>query len=83
MFPEGRNVEVSDFKLASTPWGLLEQVVREENTQGKKDMDAELKTHLAAKGLKSNNGPNNLGRSFLVVERFAGYLVLCIIDSCC
>jgi hypothetical protein len=71
-FPEGRDTEVSDFKLASMPWGLMEQVVLEENASGKKSMDAELKQRLALKGFVTNDGRDGLGRSFLVVERFAG-----------
>jgi cation diffusion facilitator CzcD-associated flavoprotein CzcO len=70
-FPPERPLEVSDFKYAGTPWGLIEQVARAEMHK-RVDIDAELKAGLNAKGFLTNDGRDGLGRSFLVVERFAG-----------
>jgi cation diffusion facilitator CzcD-associated flavoprotein CzcO len=72
-FPDTQETSVSDFKLASTPWGLSEQTALAEMGT-KVDIDAELKANLNEKGFQTNEGPRGLGRSFLVVERFAGTL---------
>jgi cation diffusion facilitator CzcD-associated flavoprotein CzcO len=70
-FPDHQETDVSDFKLAGTPWGLLEQIALTDAAK-KVDIDAELKKKLHEKGFRTNEGPRGLGRSFLVVERFAG-----------
>ena len=70
-WPEGVSIDVSDFKVAAMPLGLLKEFAKA--TQGEVDeFDREMQEGLMRAGLKLTTGPDGSGQKILVLERLGG-----------
>ncbi|KAL0948592.1 hypothetical protein HGRIS_011150 [Hohenbuehelia grisea] len=72
MWPEGVPTEISDFKSASMPFGLLKKIF----IDGADDawaLEKEMHDGLRKAGLQLNMGPSGAGQLTLVYERLGGY----------
>ncbi|KAM5540398.1 hypothetical protein V8D89_005856 [Ganoderma adspersum] len=72
VFPEDVPMDVSDFKSASMPFGLLKKL-NIADQQAAWDEDKELHDKLRKGGVKLNMGPEGEGLYLLVMERGGGY----------
>ncbi|TDL17734.1 FAD/NAD-binding domain-containing protein [Rickenella mellea] len=71
IWPEGVPTEISDFKTAAMPLGLLKQLLQAASEQSQA-FDKQMHDDLRKSGLRLNYGPENSGQLFLVFQRGGG-----------
>jgi cation diffusion facilitator CzcD-associated flavoprotein CzcO len=74
VFPEGQDLEVTDFKYQATPIGLQRQWAIEDREKREK-RDEALFRKLTNKGVKLNQGRDGSGHFLLIYERWGGSLL--------
>ncbi|KAI5119263.1 hypothetical protein M0805_007266 [Coniferiporia weirii] len=75
-WPEGVEVEVSDFRVAAAPLGLLTRIARTTAERERRAaLDREMWEALERKGLRVEDGSAGGGRRELVYERLGGYWI--------
>lgn len=73
VFPEGQDVDVSDFKADGMPLGLLKKIAKSrEMREIENNFDKDMHDGLLRRGLKLNPGADGAGQRFLLFERLGG-----------